>query len=213
MIFSEQDSNVELATLCDQRKKQPEYNEACMELFRRAIIEQDNEAWVLIYANFEKLIGHWISRKTIPEDSEINDLVHDAWERFVRYYSAEHYRKAEAFPYIVAYLRRCADTAVQEAIRKSQKEARVKENDSEILEYRLSNDDQSAGEKLDNESAWDTIMAYCKDEKERIVLYQTIVHDMKRREILKAYPHLFKNENDLKQVKQTLMKRLKRKLK
>src|SRR5215213_4764190 len=89
------------------------------ELFRRAIVERDADAWAAIAAHYRQLLISWVARCPGAEHlgERYEDLADEAFERAWRALSPEHF---EAFPNLaalLAYLHRCVATTVIDAIR------------------------------------------------------------------------------------------------
>ena len=119
----------ELATQCREESGRPGPEQAggfssCWELFRRAVVENDQQAWQALYAQYRRLVGKWAA----GADLELDDLVTEAFARF--WQGVRNHDFVARFPTIKAvmgFLKRCAWTLAIDAARRRKYQQLVRE--------------------------------------------------------------------------------------
>src|SRR5215216_6092591 len=78
----------------------------CLELFRRAIIRRDDDAWAAIYAQYQPQVERWVYRHPNFRliNQEAQDFTMQALERFLKYFTAEKFSESQSLPAILNYL-------------------------------------------------------------------------------------------------------------
>lgn len=91
------------------------------ELFRRACVLRDEEAWSGLYASYHTLVGAWIARLSSATEAltldSIDAYVNAAFARFAVSVAAHNFAQFYGTRYLLAYLKRCASSVVTDAIR------------------------------------------------------------------------------------------------
>src|SRR4051794_16325291 len=93
--------------------------DAGYELFRRAIVERDDEAWAAIYTHFRQLLISW-ARHAIaraPSNGQYEDIADRALARAWSALTAEQFAQFPSLAALLAYLRTCVGAAAIDAAR------------------------------------------------------------------------------------------------
>src|SRR6186713_2579488 len=65
-------------------RREPNDPRFCFELLRRAILEQNHDAWELIYRQYRPLVSGWVTRYPSFQDTgeEVDYFVNAAFDKF-----------------------------------------------------------------------------------------------------------------------------------
>ena len=110
-----------LAQTCASRQGDGSHEPYCTELFRRAILRlADGDAcWVKILDAYSGQVKAWVRKRLFGvSQEELDDLVHDSFARFNRYYTADKLQAANhGIGSVMAFLRSCANSVAIDEIR------------------------------------------------------------------------------------------------
>jgi len=197
----------ELATRCrEELAKSPQQRDLryCFELFRRAIVRQDQTAWAAVYAQYHPLVRHWLG-----DVADVEALVQETFARFSQAVTAERLATGECptLEKLLAFMRRIAINLRINEERRIERERRA-------LDAWFQQDQTAAAsndlERAVRQELADYVRSLLKDEKEWLVLRLTYEFDLPPREIVRRYPQHFKNVDEVHRIKERLKKRLER---
>lgn len=185
----------------------------CFELFRRALLGQDEQAWELAYRQYRPLVISWVKRHpALPaSDEETQYFVNRAFERM---WSAIPPEKFERFPdlkSLLRFLQMCVHSAIVDAARSAP--PTVDTEDEEVpaqIEPRNDSIERQALTRAQREDFWHSVNERLKNEKERVVVHGSFVLSLKPRELYVEYPRLFDDVTDIYRIKQNVMARFRR---
>jgi hypothetical protein len=179
------------------------------ELFRRAIVEHDDEAWAEGAARYRAMLISWAGRcsasATILErGDEIADIA------FARAWSAltpERFADIPNIGALLAYMRTCVTSAVIDCARN----ALLHERLSQALEGEdaISPEDEVI-DRLTRQELWQIAIAEARCEQERVVLVEGFVYGLRSATILMRHPTIFDAVAQVYTAKRNLVERLKR---
>src|SRR5262245_35526590 len=143
----------------------------CLELFRRAVMSQDNDAWDAVYAQYQPQVERWVYRHPnfAPLNQEAQDFTMQALERFLKYFTAEKFSKAQSLPAILNYLQMCVNGVILDCWRKM-RHAQL-DDFEENTEPELHEKESSIEDLMEAEELLQLVKSRLKDEKENIVLH------------------------------------------
>jgi len=182
----------------------------CLELFRRAVVSRDNEAWDALFSQYRPQVERWVYKHpSFPLlDQEAEDFTMQALERFLKYFTAEKFGESRSLPAILNYLQMCVNGVILDCWRKI-RHAQF-EDLEEDTEGKLHEKDPSIEENIESEELWNLVKTRLKDEKERTLVYASCVLVLSPREILAEYPHVFADISEIYQCKANVWARLAR---
>jgi DNA-directed RNA polymerase specialized sigma24 family protein len=205
----------DLAKRCAQEtdsyfRKKNNDSRYCLELFRRAIVSRDNDAWEAIYIQYQPQVERWVYRhpKFSSIDQEAQDLTMQAIERFLKYFTAEKFSVSPSLPAILNYLQTCVNGTILDCwrkIRQVQFEQLEEDHERKILDNAPSIEDT-----LEKEELWQLVKSRLKDDKEYTLVYASIVLDLSSRQILVEYPHIFQDISEIYRCSANVWARLQR---
>lgn len=208
----------QLADGCRQAKPDQTHEVYCFELFRRAIQEKSEQCWSVLYAQYSKLVVHWIghfSKSSAPLlETPSEDLVTDTFTAFWRAFTPEKLSKAERLANVLSYLKSCAATAVLQAKRREDRKVKQAEWNQELIDSEGtthqvdSRPDQILLESMWQETLWQVVNRCCNDERERILARLSFVSDLRPSEILDRHPDLFSDVAEIYTMRRNLKNRL-----
>jgi DNA-directed RNA polymerase specialized sigma24 family protein len=187
----------------------------CYEIFRRAIVDHDQQAWECVYSQYQPLVRSWIHRHNLSRilNEETQFLVNRAFERMWAGVTPQKFANFPDLKSILRYLQMCVNTVLVDTAR-SRTQASLVDEDISSLPVPSSTNRRSMEDtvlrKTQAERLWSLLDERCKDSKERCILMGMLVNALKARELYVEYPHLFQDVQEVYRVKENLMARLQR---
>lgn len=218
-IKLQQMSVADLAQKCAQETElyfthQDYDSSSCFELFRRAIQENNGDAWRAIRDQYQTLVTRWVNRwlNKHPDFSSTNeeaeDFVAQAFERFWISFTPSKFEKSQGLAAVLRYLQMCVHGAITDDWRKMRHLRLEQKVGDEELE--LSESKPTPENILEVDEFWQLIHKKTKSPKEYIVIYASFSLDLSPREILVEYPGVFNDIKEIYQYKANLLDRLER---
>ncbi len=187
------------------------------ELFRRAIVASDEHAWIGICTLYAGLVSSWIIHLTKAEfpQEDVLSLVNEAFAKFARSCSAHKFADFPNLSHLLAYLKRCTQSAYFDVqrVRPCQRPTDVSyEEMVETIDTASTLHDPASTVEalLSAQEIWTIIARAVTSQDERLVLHQCCVGGMQPRELHHRYPALFPTVDDVYRVKRNVLERLRR---
>jgi DNA-directed RNA polymerase specialized sigma24 family protein len=180
----------------------------CLELFRRAIEENDQAAWGAVYAQYRQLVAKWTGGR-----GDGDELIESTFQKFWR--TLRGTRLTGRFKHIgavMAYLRKCAYSVRLDLERQERQAERIALDErtaaqagsvEEMALAKLSRDALCASVRL-----W--LAANVQDEQEKLVIALSYELELSPAEIASRCPAQFAGAEDVYKIKERLLKRLRR---
>ncbi len=189
------------------RRNEPSDDGYCLEIFRRAVILHNADAWATLQSLFTDNIRMWLARNTHREDAlrhqSEQDYVDDTFRRFWQAVSEE----ALVFTSLASalrYLKLCLHSAVMDSLR-----AYARANVEAIPEQGHPDEPQVEDHYHEGE-LWEVIKNLLPTEREQRVAYLHFHCNLKPREIIRYCPGEFANEEEIYRLKRNIMERIQR---
>lgn len=182
------------------------------ELFRRALVAGDEDAWRHIFEQFRPLVEHWVrSSGAFTVSGETSDyFVNAAFIRFWRAIPPERFATFPNLASLLNYLRRCATCVVIDAARALAFADLLPEEQINWNHQRLSHADEEATGRVCRAEFWRLIDQLLTSEAERVVVHCAYVLGMKPSEIYAQWRSLFSSVEEVYTLKRTVLSRLRR---
>lgn len=186
----------------------------CFELFRRAIHENDQYAWEIIFSQYESLVTGWVKQHQGFETSgeEAQFFVTGAFAKISSILTPEKFNKFSDLRSLLSYLKMCVHSVITDhnrAVDRSNLNISIDE-----LQYEIEADNPApetmVSEQLENLTLWTQLNERLNDEKERLVIHGIFVLALKPRELCNHYKNVFTKVEEVYQIKQNVMARLRR---
>jgi hypothetical protein len=190
------------------------------ELFRRALQEKNDAAWEAVEEQYFALVSVWCY-ETVSEEltaEEIDLFARGALVRFWQTLSTREETLDKQFSHIGAilkYLRHCAQTVVHDHNREQRRRERIKRRfyrassglDPRAFENIIL-DEIERSQLIQKVSHWMNV--YAEDELERLVFRLSYEEGLTPRRIATLHEDRFKSVTEVHQVKERVMRRLRR---
>jgi len=186
----------------------------CFELFRRAIHENDQHAWEIIFSQYQSLVTGWVKQHQGFETSgeEAQFFVADAFAKISSILKPEKLDQFSDLRALLRYLKMCVHSVITDYNR------RVDRSNLDIsiedIQYEIEADNPAPEtvvlERFDNKTVWTQLNERLNDEKERLVIHGIFVLALKPRELCDQYKNVLPNVEEVYRIKQNVMARLRR---
>jgi hypothetical protein len=178
------------------------------ELFRRAIVERDADAWAENAARYRRLLLSWArdcsARMVISESYE--DIADHALARAWMAFSPARFANFPNLGTLLSYLRACVTAAVVDCARA---EAARERMIGKLEVGDADSPEEVVLQNLERAELWDLVGALITSELERVVVVESYVFDLPPRAILVRHPGLFADIDAVYSTKRNLLARLK----
>ncbi len=194
--------------LVDRRPNEDPY---AFELFQRAIVQDDQDAWAVLYDLYHALVRNWIANRLAGDiHADICEaLVNDAFVKFFRAIDATRFCQFASAPVLLAYLKTCACSVASDYLR-SQRARQVEEPATELNhDLVLADPADEMMAQLFVDEIWEVI-EMSVNEQERLVLQVICVLGWPARTLPRLYPALFPTVQDVYNTKRNVLERLRR---
>lgn len=176
--------------------------DACFELFARALRTQDEAAWAALLVQYRQLVFYWIG----PERSDAEDLLQELlWHFWHRYKGTELGDTFSDLPHILSYLQRSAHNAVISADRRAAHEVLVAEVDQPGGNH---SPEVDALEHLAATELQTLLTACIHTPDEQIVMTLSFEAGLMPRQIQQAHPERFSTPRAVSLIKERVLTRL-----
>ena len=192
-------------------RHQPSANACAFALFRRAIVDRDEQAWTGLYELYNNLVHSWIARRASDLSSEtLEALVNEVFAKFYRSLGPEKFERFSDLLPLLAYLKLCARSVVADYRR--QRQSWQREEPLEYISQEPVEDDiaDSVAEHLAAQEVWAVVSREVPAQEERLILAMIYIQGMSPRELQQRYPHIFASVEDIYRIKRNVMERLRR---
>jgi DNA-directed RNA polymerase specialized sigma24 family protein len=183
--------------------------DAGYELFRRAIVEHDDEAWAAIYTHFRQLLISWARRAIAraPAMGQYEDIADRALARAWSALTAEQFAQFPSLAALLAYLRTCVGAAAIDAARAEA----TRERAYQKLDLpSVTTPEELVVGALNRDELWRLVSKLVSNEHERIILIESFVLDLPPRTILERHQDCFVDVPAIYGAKRNLLNRLER---
>ncbi len=179
----------------------------CLELFRRAMLEQDNAAWALVVERFhEYMMGSFrrhVKREAASRLDSPENYVARAFDRF--WLAAVHNQQLEFTTLVgaLSYLRNCLYADILDTLR-----ANSRSNEVVLPEPRFPDESAVEEHQEEDQGLWETIQGMLTNERERRVAYLLFYCNLKPREIVRSSPQEYSSVQEIYRLRRNIMERL-----
>ena len=186
-----------------QRLGQPADSKFGYELFRRAVIDQNDDAWRYIYLLYSPLIKRLIGRRA--NDDQIDGLISDAFTTFWSAMKPDRFHSLPTLSHVLSYLRQ----SIASAIRYEHRSVNTMPlfDISEAENYYV-DDGNYLFTDASNKELWEKVYALLENEKERLVIKSLLINGFTTRYVYENYPKIFKSVNEIRAIRRNAIARL-----
>ncbi len=224
-LFTTQKSDLQrltLASLADRcaqetelffqrRHHDPRYG---FELFRRAILERNQPAWEIVYAQYRPLVAGWVQRHPAFESAgeEAQFFANSAFEKMWASLTPDRFGRFSDLASVLRYLQMCVHSVIVDHLRAAERAKREVSAEALIVDLTEPGPtiEDQALDRVQREEFWECLNARLRDEKERKVIYGSFVLALEPRELYEQFRALFSDVDEIYRVKQNVLARLRR---
>lgn len=188
-----------------------------LEVFRRAIALRDEEAWQCLYQHYAPVVRSWLERSRqrdrlpillLEEDSAT--LVNAVFSRFARALPPQKWQAFSSLAAVLAYLKRCAHAVMVDALAGAQQRPHMISLEESETQLRAADPADQVLEAVSLQECWAMLMGVVRGDRERLVLFQSLVRGETPAHIQQCYPHLFPQVEEVYRLKRNVLERLRR---
>ena len=181
----------------------------CYELFRCALVEQDEEAWAAVYSQYHRLVCRWVG--DVPGDPD--GLVNETFERLWRAIPPDRFGDFSTLGGILEYLKRCAQCTAIDARRR---EERQQAEEAALARMQVWG---AGGKPSPSEQALDAIVSEQLIERarerlhglgEQLVFRASFEWNLRPGTIAERWPDTFASAREVSRIKERILRRLRR---
>ena len=200
----------ELTTRCQEEtaryfQTQSSDGRYCHEIFRRALVEQDERAWEVIHRQYSPLVLHWLKRgnRLAKVDESPDALINETFAKFWNAMSPEKFATFPELKSVLRYLELCAGSVMLDWLRR--RHLNSDEDDPESPDR-----SESLVDEIEDKELFDQIYQRLKGDAERLVFFAMFTLGMKPSEICDEWPYRFPTVKRVNQIRQNFVDRLSR---
>ena len=183
-------------------QREPHNDQCCLEIFRRALLQQDSHAWSVLMEHFHGIVLSWVRRH--PQREAVRDI--DSEENFValtfeRFWKVTVRNKTLEFTTLagaLVFLRACVNSVIIDTLR-SQKEIPIPENFERV-----------APEPDESNQRWEVIKGFIPNAREQRLAYLLYYCGLKPRQIVQLLPREFNDVHEIFRLTRNIIDRLRR---
>lgn len=191
------------------RRGESRADQSSFELFRRAIVDRDQESWQALMSLYHDHVLHWCLRSGASfGDGE--EMVESAWVKFWQSYTAAKFAGAAgSTSAVLGYLKLCSRSVVLDELRRRARLVPLEERQHDA-EYGMEEPSPVDIEPIDTPSFWRLIDEHLRDERDRLIVHLTYELGLRPAEIQRRHPDLFPSIRDVYRVTRNILDRLRR---
>ena len=188
----------------------------CEELFRRAVVERDEQSWAALFEQYEGQVTSWVRAEVGRNDTQrIAILVNAAFTRFWQAVTPSKFNaQLNQLGKLLQYLKMCAQSAFYDEQRKLQRRqhevaieqmSRPIQSQSPLVEWAVS-------QKLSDEQLWEWVWTQLKTEDERLIIELSFQYGLTAAQIHATYPDRFDTVRRIYRTQENVLRRLRRRV-
>ncbi len=178
------------------------------QLFRRALVFRDEDAWRTLYARYQGLVTTWVRRHSgFAHASEPAEwLVNRAFEKMFVAIDEAKFGQFPDLPSLLRYLQMCAHSAVVDAVRRRERALLVEDPKG----HSPPDPEAEAVERMAMQELWEVLESILVEERDRVLFHESFVNGTPPRELVRRRGDLFRSVEEVYNAKRTLLSRLRR---
>jgi DNA-directed RNA polymerase specialized sigma24 family protein len=183
------------------------------QLFRRALVDGDEQAWAALDRVYRAPLLYWARAHPLYRRAgeEAEALANQALARLWRGVGPARFAAFPNLRALLAYLRRCLHRLIVDHARtRTREEARAHALGRAQLGERPATPASRALARLAEAETWGVVRGHCHDEREARLAYGVLLLGLKPRELLVADPEGFGSVGTINAMRSVLVMRLRR---
>ncbi len=177
----------------------------CFELFRRAIEKRDAAAWDAIHQQYRRMLVFWVGL----QQDDLDELVNQAFAKFWHSFSDRDLHHFSHVGQVLKYLKQCAISVRLDEYRRQQRDRLWTTSENERQGQVPTSVEDVALDNVVRHQRKAQVEARLCDDHERLVVYLSFELGLCPSEIVRRYPHRFADVEEVRRIKERVVKRLK----
>lgn len=195
------------------RRREPSNDRYCLEIFRRALLQHDDNAWEMLQHRFSPLVLGWMRRHPRRDaacryDSEENYVA----QAFSRFWQATAHNQELEFDTLAAalrYLQASLNGAIMDTLRAYSRPKDVAWPEPGIY-FPEEPSEPSVEDDDEGRELWEIVSSLLPDQRERRVAYLLFRCGLKPREIIHRCSEEFSEVREVYRLRRNIIERLTR---
>lgn len=187
----------------------------CYELFRRAIVQRQGQAWSLVYSQYTPLVASWVESHAhfAASGEDATYFVNRAFEKMWSALGPDKFANFADLKSLLRYLKLCTGSALIDHARALDQARTVTlpsadQPDQELFDTSDVGVEATILSELERQQFWQRVQQRLKGEAEFQVLYYRFVLDLMPREICERFPEEFPDVREVYKMLQKILDRL-----
>lgn len=188
------------------RRGEPYSERYCLELFRRAIVQRDDDAWTVTYEQYADMVRRWLG----PSCEGDEEPVTRTFERFWQALDGAKFARFGSLSAVLQYLKMCAHATRIDRLRATRSAGREEPLD-DMREVPDPDDvEDPVIRRVDAADFWSMVQSALGDERELLVIYLSYAIGLTPRDICRRHGAEFPDVSDVYRLKRSALDRLRR---
>lgn len=195
----------------------------CMELFRRAMVDKVDEAWIYIVQTYEMMVLGWARKKIVGSMTvSPKDCADEAFAKMWVSLQKKRFSDFKTLSAFLEYLRICVHSVIMDRGRELEKFQALRRLDEVDMELGSDDGDYPAElpigdykptdtevtSRMIAEEIWRWVSGHCKNDREELVMRALFQESLKPAEVIHEYGQYFEDVNEIYRIRRNVMLRL-----
>lgn len=195
------------------RRNEPYNDQYCLEIFYRAMVQHNHDAWELLQERFSPTVRAWLRNhpqrdfacRLQPEEDYVAETFVRVWQASMR-----NTLEFDTMAAALRYLKLSLQASVIDTLRAYSKPKEVPLPDPGSDTHYM--EEPAIEDNYETDDLWTIIKGLLPNEREQQLAYLLYVIGLKAREIVRYRPEEFNDINEIYRLTRNIIERLKRNL-
>jgi hypothetical protein len=192
-----------MSEINNYRRGEASSDQYCLEIFRRAMQEQDDEAWTVLVERFQEFLLATFRRHPMSEAATHLDNPENYVARaFERFWTAAMHTQQVTFTSLggaLRFLRLCLNSVILDTLRPY---ARRNEVPLPVPNFA---GEPAVGDQEEGSELWKVICDILSDERERRLAFLLYYRNLRPRDIARLFPREFPDVNEIYRLRRNIV--------
>lgn len=196
----------------DYRDRRTTTTPSAFELFRRALVLRDEQAWVGMFQLYSNLVSAWIlplmAEVQVTRD-DLGAMINTTFAKFVRGVTAQKFADFSSVEPLLKYLKLCAQSVARDEMRLRRYHQCEQAMDAIEDEPLMDDPAEAMLGHLEASEVWEVIRQACRPDELLILLYNCAL-GWPARDLQESYPAIFPSVDEVYRIRRNAIARLQR---
>ena len=193
------------------RHKEPYDDQYCLEIFHRAMVQHNQDAWEILQKRFSPMVRAWVRNhaqrdaacRYQPEEDYVQDAFVRAWQA-----STRNILEFDSMAAALCYLKLCLQGAIIDSLRAYSRVHEVPLPDPGLDVHYI--EEPATEDDYEGNDLWEAIESLIPDKRECRLAYLLYVNGLKARDIVRLVPQEFDDKQEVYRLTRNIIERLTR---